>query len=191
MSCRGPRPNPRSVARRAASAKRRRYGTWSPRCLPSPRAPASDAGAPRRGVRGRAGPSAPPDSLVKAPRFARVAESVGDAAATDACALPTRSRAEPRWATFFPVACAGSSASAMTATRSTPDDARAVALGRHQVRAGAQSSIAGAPRRPGAARAFVFFLGFFSRRSCPLRGLSKPWARSERGGATICLRARP
>ena len=84
----------------------RRPAARSPRCLPSPRAPASDAGAPRRGDRGRAGPSAPPDRRVAMPPSARVADSGGDAAATDARARSTRTRAEPRWRCFFPVASA-------------------------------------------------------------------------------------
>ena len=86
----------------------RRPAARSPRCLPSPRAPASDAGAPRRGDRGRAGPSAPPDGRVAMPPSARVADSGGDVAATDARARSTRTRAEPRWRwrCFFPVASA-------------------------------------------------------------------------------------
>jgi hypothetical protein len=84
----------------------RRPAARSPRCLPSPRAPASDAGAPRRGDRARAGPSAPPDRRVAMPPSARVADSGVDAAATDARARSTRTRAEPRWRCFFPVASA-------------------------------------------------------------------------------------
>ena len=94
----------------------------------------------------------------------------------DARARSTRSRAEPRWATFFPVASAGSSASAMTATRSTPNDARVGALDGLRVRPAARASTAGAPRRPVAARASVFFLGFFSRRSCAPEDSQKPSA---------------
>ena len=68
-------PDPPLAARRAASAHRRRCGD-PPRgrrdALPSPRAPASDAGAPCRGDRGRARPSAPPEGRVTTPPSARV-----------------------------------------------------------------------------------------------------------------------